>query len=153
LLRLFPPIAMPAGDGDFAISRIPAGRYHLNVNLPGEDWYLAGLSVRGANGKLTVIEDVIPVKPAQQLGGVTIAIRTGAAALSGRVTHNSGGSEHSGPIRIYLIPIDQEASFRSAQDAAKTSSSSGSKAPPTAARQSASALPVPVQGGASQAQT
>jgi len=136
LLSVFTLAAIPDGAGDFMISKVSAGRYQLNINLPSRDWYVSGVTQPGPGSKPKLIEDDVALKPGENLTGLSISVRRGAAAVSGRVVSGSEGKPPLPPLlRVYLVPLEQGVTVKSAgaaateQAAALSSSESRATAP------------------------
>jgi len=153
LLGLFTLAAIPDGAGDFMIAKVSAGRYQLIINLPSRDWYVSGVTQPGAGGKPKPIEDNVALKPGQNLTGLSISVRRGAAAVSGRVVPGSEGNPLPRLLRVYLVPLEEGATTKFAasaateQAAALSSSESRTTAPPRQSEslqsEAAERLPVP----------
>jgi hypothetical protein len=136
LVSMFTLAAIPDGAGDFMISKVSAGRYLLNINLPSRDWYVSGVTQPGPGGKPKPIEDDVALKPAENLAGLSISFRRGAAAVRGRVVPGSEGKPLPPLLRVYLVPLEQGVTSKSAgssasdQSTALSSSESRTTAPP-----------------------
>jgi hypothetical protein len=107
VLGVFNRAAIPDGNGDFRIAKVIAGRYQLEINLPSKDWYLAGVTRPAAEGKPKLIGDDLALKPGENLAGLSISVRRGAAAVNGRIVAGSDGSRLPPLLRVYLIPLDK----------------------------------------------
>ena len=77
---MFTLAAIPDGGGDFMISKVSAGRYQLTINLPSRDWYVSSLTQLGAGEKPKPIEGEVTLKQGENLTGLSISVRHGAAA-------------------------------------------------------------------------
>lgn len=74
--------------GEFTIRNLESGRYHLDVGLPGDAWYVHSIIQPAAIGPGKTVAGPptgIPVKSAEKVSGVEVRIAEGAAALRGRV--------------------------------------------------------------------
>ncbi len=124
----------PDDKGDFTISGMDAGRYRLDVQLPGDDLYLRALAFdRAANAATTATTtkpDAPNAKPkpattaataandparvglrlgaGEQLGGLVVNVARGAASLRGRVAPANASEPPLGNLRVYLLPAEPE---------------------------------------------
>ena len=118
------------------IAKVSAGRYQLNINLPSRDWYVSGVTQPGPGGKPKPIDDNVALKPGENLTGLSISVRRGAAAVSGRIVSGSEGKPLPPLLRVYLVPLEQGVTVKSAgaaateRAAAPSSSESRTTAPP-----------------------
>jgi hypothetical protein len=122
LLSVFTLAAIPDGAGDFMIAKISAGRYQLNINLPSRQWYVSGVTQPGPGAKPKTIEDSVALKPGENLTGLSISVHRGAASVSGRVVTASEGKPLPPLLRVYLVPLEQDVTTKSATSAAREQS-------------------------------
>jgi hypothetical protein len=100
------------------IAKVSAGRYQLSINLPSRDWYVSGVTQPGPGDKPKPIDDNVALKPGENLTGLSISVRRGAAAVSGRVVPGAEGKPLPPLLRVYLVPLEQRITAKSASSAA-----------------------------------
>jgi carboxypeptidase family protein len=101
---------------EFSLNNLEPGRYHIETNLPGENWYIRAIK-QPAPGKVKGLTDVsgagIALKRSDNLAGIEVSLADGAAGLSGRLDY---GNDHQAaankmPLsryRVHLIPAENE---------------------------------------------
>jgi hypothetical protein len=107
--------AVPNERGEFRLSNLHDGSHRLDVQLPGEDWYLRSIAlpVAAANTKTattskTAMPGAFNLKPGERLSGATLTIGQGAAALRGRVAVAAEGARLPAGLRVHLVPVEPE---------------------------------------------
>lgn len=105
----FSRAATPDDRGEFVIRDLEAGRYHLNLQLPSDHWYIKAMSLAAAAPSRTAAQSLtasgITVKSGEKLQGLALTIAEGAAGVSGRVE----GKKLPSRLRIHLVPVEAEA--------------------------------------------
>lgn len=101
--------SQPDAKGSFQLKYLAEGRHHLDVDLPGDDWYVRAVTrVGGPNGRpVDVGPDGLAIKTGERVTGVTITISEGAAGLRGRVVAEMKPPSGS-RLRVFLIPASKE---------------------------------------------
>jgi hypothetical protein len=107
--------AVPNERGEFRLANLRDGSQRLDVQLPGEDWYLRSIAlpVAAANAKAaatskTAVPGAFNLKPGERLSGATLTIGQGAAALRGRVAATAEGTRLPTGLRVHLVPVEPE---------------------------------------------
>jgi hypothetical protein len=113
--------AAPDEKGNFSISELTAGTYHLETRLPADDWFLRSItsgSPQGSAGAraaarrapaLREASDSFSLKNGDLFEGLAITLARGAAGLSGQVVPKKG-SRIPAISRVVLVPADPEQS-------------------------------------------
>jgi hypothetical protein len=113
--------AAPDEKGNFSISELTAGTYHLETRLPADDWLLrsitsgdpqASAGARAAARRAPALReasDSFSLKNGDLFEGLTITLARGAAGLSGQVVPKEG-SRMPAISRVVLVPADPEQS-------------------------------------------
>jgi carboxypeptidase family protein len=91
-------------DGEFTISALAAGTYHIQSQLPEETWYLRSISIPG-----TVVSKGIALKAGRKLTGMIMSIAEGAAGLRGKIVAEKEGAALPSQLRIQLVPSEAAA--------------------------------------------
>jgi hypothetical protein len=111
--------AAPDEKGNFSISELTAGTYHLETRLPADDWFLRSIASesprlprRSTGAAPKRPGDAAPIDPfsikaGDSMNGVTVTIARGAAGLSGRLVSKEG-FQRPPRLRVFLIPADPE---------------------------------------------
>jgi Carboxypeptidase regulatory-like domain len=107
-------------DGEFTITSLEAGTYHIESQLPDENWYLRSITIPSAapTSKQTAaatpagvsVSTGINLKSGKHLSGVTLVIAEGAAGLQGKIEAEVEGSSLPSQLRIHLVPSEQSSS-------------------------------------------
>jgi Carboxypeptidase regulatory-like domain len=102
--------------GEFTIQNLESGLYRLNIDLPGEDYYVRSITrpAAGASKKDTEVSRAgIAIKSGEKLSGFEVLIAEGAASLRGRAvpahedkTKNGAGTAR---LQIHLLPAEESA--------------------------------------------
>jgi hypothetical protein len=96
---------------EFKIGMLAAGRYRIETQLPGEDWYLRSVTLppEKADAQPTdAAKSGITLKAGQQLPGVSITVKEGAVGLRGRVVPAKEGARLPERLRVHIIPAEKE---------------------------------------------
>ncbi|MBD0325322.1 MAG: carboxypeptidase regulatory-like domain-containing protein [Pyrinomonadaceae bacterium] len=109
--------AMPNAKGEFRLHNLRDGSHRLDVQLPGEDWYVRSIALpvapvaqtraTAAQSKTTT-PGAFTLKPGERLSGVTITVGQGAATLRGRVAQAAEGAMLPANLRVHLVPVEAE---------------------------------------------
>jgi hypothetical protein len=108
----FPADSTPNNKGEFKISRIDAGRQHIVIRFPNEDWYVRSLKLPPlppASEARDAARNGVTVKSGEQVQGMTITLAEGAAGLRGRVVQATEGARLPERLRLHLVPAEKEA--------------------------------------------
>jgi hypothetical protein len=110
--------ATPNDKGEFVVGDLEAGRYRLNAQLPSDHWFIKAMSLpttaparptrTAAAAKAAApsfAASGLTLKSGEKLGGVTITLAEGAAALSGRLE----GKKLAVRMRVFVVPAEKEA--------------------------------------------
>jgi hypothetical protein len=104
--------SVPDAKGDFLLSNLDIGLYHVDTELPGPGWYLRSIAIgtqpipikpSGPN----ISRDGLTLKSGERLSGLTITITEGAASLRGHVSV-AEGQVLPARLRVYLAPAESE---------------------------------------------
>lgn len=120
----------PDESGAFTILNLEAGSYRIEIDAPGERLYLTAIQMprpasartgadapRSANrtraasaGDASAPAAAFNVGDGQQLAGLTIRFKEGAARLSGHVVPSleAAASPVASSLRLYLVPVERE---------------------------------------------
>ncbi|MEP7271823.1 MAG: carboxypeptidase-like regulatory domain-containing protein [Acidobacteriota bacterium] len=101
-------------NGGFTIRNLVSGLYRLNVDLPGEDWYVRALIQPTAGLPRRNPEDSrsgIAIKSGESVTGVEVHIAEGAASLRGQVVYVNDSStkdaaRQARQSQIHLLPVE-----------------------------------------------
>ena len=106
----------PDEKGEFMIRHIDPGRHFIRPLLPAENWYVMSISTAtnapaGAkSGRQApaagVAQSGFALKPGEKLSGLTVAIASGAASLSGKVVAAKEGTRLPSRLRVHLTPAE-----------------------------------------------
>jgi hypothetical protein len=100
--------------GEFRLISLSPARYRLQVNLPGESWYLKSITApaptpaRGARDTsgVDIARSGILLKAGERLDGVTVTIAEGAVRLRGRVAPDKEGAQLLTKMIVHLVPAE-----------------------------------------------
>jgi hypothetical protein len=102
--------------GEFAIQNLESGLYRLNVDLPGEDYYVRSITLPAAGASKKDTEGSragIAIKSGEKLSGFEVLIAEGAASLRGRAVPESETQPRNGAgparLQIHLLPAEESA--------------------------------------------
>jgi hypothetical protein len=88
--------ATPNNKGEFSLKNLKEGRYRIETELPGENWYVQSITMHKSSPG-----DGIQLKTGEKMTGLLITLDEGAAGLRGKVL----ASER---LKIYLVPEERE---------------------------------------------
>jgi hypothetical protein len=109
--------AVPNAKGEFRLHSLRDGSYRLDVQLPGDDWYVRSIAMPGAvapaNARAAAQSKIAPpgaftLKVGERLSGVSITVGQGAAVLRGRVAQIAEGALLPTNLRLHLVPVEPE---------------------------------------------
>lgn len=102
------PRSAPAEKGEFTLKNLDAGSYRLSADLPGETWYVRGITQPGIGAAKRTDAARLPfgLKQGEKLSGLEITIAEGAASLSGRVIAAKEGQTLTPRLIVHLIPAE-----------------------------------------------
>jgi protocatechuate 3,4-dioxygenase beta subunit len=102
----------PNDKGEFKIEMLEAARYHLEMKLPSDDWYIRSVTLP-ADSPATKPQNAalngIALKAGDHLAGMTVKIAEGAAGLRGRIVPATEGARLPDGLQVHLIPAEKEA--------------------------------------------
>jgi hypothetical protein len=101
------PQAALTDKGEFTIDRVEPGRYRVEYNFIGEDWYVRSVrlpSTVPAKPPIDAARYGITVKQGENIKGLNITLAEGAAAVKGKIV--SAVSLPEG-LRVHLVPADK----------------------------------------------
>ncbi|MDX6695079.1 MAG: hypothetical protein QOF02_2682 [Blastocatellia bacterium] len=118
-LRRWPTAANDKGE--FKLFNLTGGSYRLNLQLPGDDWFIrsialpaaAAAAVAQANAKSAVqgksnVPGKFVLKNGERINGITVTVAQGAASLRGRVASAAEGVALPARLRLFLVPVEPE---------------------------------------------
>jgi hypothetical protein len=110
----------PNDKGEFKLLNLTGGNYRLNVQLPGDDWYVRAIAMPAAAaavaqaGAKTAAQSKpnapgkFVLRNGERINGVTVNIAQGAAMLRGRVASAAEGVALPARLRLHLVPVEPE---------------------------------------------
>jgi hypothetical protein len=113
-------VFVPNEKGEFKVNSLAAGRYRIEPNLPGENWFVKSIasassaaSPTGAAAKAPAATNDLAragalLKSGEKLSGVTVTIADGATSLRGKIEVKAGGKFPS-RLRVHLVPAETTA--------------------------------------------
>lgn len=109
-------LATPNDKGDFKLGNLRGGSYRLNVQLPGEDWYVRSIAMpasaptgaKPARQSKTATPGTFTLKSGESMNGLNVTIGQGAAGLRGRVVAATEGATLPARLRVHLVPVEAE---------------------------------------------
>src|SRR5262249_19925338 len=90
--------------GAFAVRNLRPGRHRMDIQLPGENWFLKSMTMTGAT-PANDPRNGVTLKSGDRVDGLTITLATGAAALKGKVIP-AGGAGLPPRLRAHLVPAE-----------------------------------------------
>ncbi len=90
--------------GVFAIRNLRPGRHRMDIQLPGENWFLKTMTMTGAT-PANDPRNGLTLKAGDRVEGLTITLAAGAAGLKGKIIPASGARLPS-RLRAHLVPAD-----------------------------------------------
>jgi hypothetical protein len=98
--------------GEFKVGMLEPARYHLEPQLPSDDWYLRSVTLPAAP-PATQPKDAalngVAIKAGDNLTGMTVTLAKGAAGLLGHVVAAKEGARLPDGLRVHLVPAEKEA--------------------------------------------
>lgn len=111
-------VGVPNNKGEFKLSSLRSGSYRLNVQLPGDDWYVRSLVLPGSAPAPTRAKPApqskatppgsFTLKSGERITGLAVTVGQGAAGLRGRVAPATEGASLPARLRVYLVPAETE---------------------------------------------
>jgi len=101
----------PDAKGEFTAQLPGGGSYHLETELLGGDLFLSSVTLpaESADKPPKDASGGIAVKNSERISGVTVTVAQGAAQVSGRVVAAGSGTSLPPRLRVYLVPVEKEA--------------------------------------------
>lgn len=102
----------PDEKGEFKVSLLRPGLYHMDVHLPDDELFIKSMTLAPAvaNGKpIEAAKSGIRVKAGDKITRLGITIGEGAAGLKGRVVSGEQDRAPSENIRLFLVPAERDA--------------------------------------------
>ncbi|HEY7911468.1 MAG TPA: carboxypeptidase-like regulatory domain-containing protein [Blastocatellia bacterium] len=96
--------------GAFTISPVIAGRYFVEAQLPGTDWYISSIALSGParSGPADLAREGVTIKPGERVAGLTISIREDAASARGSILFPKERTNLPPGLRVYLVPAEPD---------------------------------------------
>ncbi len=94
-----------------------SGKYRMNIELPGDDWFvrsivMPGAPATGAGKPAAQSKNILPgaftLHAGERISGLVVTIGQGAASLRGRVQAASQGVNLPAGLRVHLVPVEAE---------------------------------------------
>ena len=102
---------VPDEKGEFKIRPLDAGRYRLDVDVPGETSFIRAITLPPASPEgrpVDAARNGIDLKASERLAGVTITVAQGAAGIAGRVVPAKTGAGLPSSLVVRLVPAEKE---------------------------------------------
>ncbi len=99
----------PDKDGGFTLKNLEAGRYWVNTDLPGEDWYIRAITQLASPKPIDISRSGLTLKQGEKITGIEMTIAHGAASLSGKIVPSTEGAQLPKRLRVHLIPAETAA--------------------------------------------
>jgi len=93
--------------GAFAVRNLRPGRHRMDIQLPGENWFLKSMTMTGAT-PANDPRNGLTLKSGDRVDGLTITLATGAAGLKGKITP-AGDAKLPSRLRAHLVPAETAA--------------------------------------------
>src|SRR5215510_6355666 len=90
--------------GVFAIRNLRPGRHRIDIQLPGENWFLKAMTMTGATPAIDP-RNGVTLKSGDRVTGLTIILATGAAGLKGKII-SGGNAGLPSRLRAHLVPAE-----------------------------------------------
>jgi len=103
--------AAPDGNGAFVLSSLDADSYRIEVQLPGEKWYVRSMTPPSSDqpgGAAKQSRNDIAVKAGARLVDLVITLSEGAASVSGRVTPAPRDEAGASRLHVHVVPAESE---------------------------------------------
>jgi len=101
------PFAFVREHGEFAITQLTSGSFHLRVSGLGANLYVKSITLDGRD----LLRNPIKIEEGKTVGGVRIVLSSSVVTFSGRAMDKSAGGEPSKPLTdaaILLFPVEAE---------------------------------------------
>jgi hypothetical protein len=94
--------------GAFTISPVIAGRYFVEAQLPGTDWYINSIALSSSahSGPADLAREGVTIKSGERVTGLTVAIREDAASVRGSILFPKERSKLPSGLRVHLVPAE-----------------------------------------------
>lgn len=102
----------PNEKGEFTSGFLRPGVRHMEVQLPGENYYVKSMTLPPtiSTGKpIDAAKSGVKLKPGDKVKGLVVTIQEGAALLGGKVVTGKESHAPSERMRVHLIPAEPEA--------------------------------------------
>ncbi|MEN3331758.1 MAG: hypothetical protein V7641_1123 [Blastocatellia bacterium] len=102
----------PSDKGDFSLTWLEAGQYHIEPAMLGEDYFVQSITLPAPaknQPPVDVTRYPLAVKSGDHLNNLTVTIAEGAAAARGRVVSATKDARLPDRLRIHLVPAEKEA--------------------------------------------
>jgi len=100
----------PDDKGEFTINSVEAGRYRMEYNFIGEDWYIRSVTLPSpvpAKPAIDAARNGFAVKQGERVDGLIITLAEGAAAVKGRLASANDGARLPDRLRVHLVPAEK----------------------------------------------
>jgi Carboxypeptidase regulatory-like domain len=98
--------ATPDKSSGFTLKNLEAGRYWINPDLPGENWYIRAITHAATPKHVEISRVGVTLRQGEKLSGIEMTIAHGAASLGGRIVPATEGAQLPKRLRVYLIPAE-----------------------------------------------
>ena len=99
----------PDKSGGFTLRNLEAGRYWINTDLPGENWYIRAITQAATPKPVDLSRVGVTLKQGERLSGIDMTIAHGAASLGGKIIPATEGAQFPKRLRVHLIPAEMAA--------------------------------------------
>src|SRR5262249_44234444 len=93
--------------GAFAVRNLRPGRHRIDIQLPGENWFLKSMTMTGATPAPDP-RNGVTLKSGDRAEGLIITLATGAAGLKGKIVP-AGNAGLPSRLRAHLVPAEPHA--------------------------------------------
>ena len=100
----------PDDKGEFTINSVEAGRYRMEYNYIGDDWYVRSVTLPSpvpAKPAIDAARNGFAVKQGERVAGLNITLAEGAAAVKGKIVSANEGAQLPDRLRVHLVPADK----------------------------------------------
>lgn len=103
-------VAAPDDKGAFILNGLRAGRHFLELQLPGEHWFVKSVLLSSAPAATPLAREAgrngITLKAGEKIADLAVTLAEGAAGLKGKVISNG---KLPSRLRVHLLPAEPEA--------------------------------------------
>jgi len=102
----------PSDKGEFALTGLEAGQYHIEPSMLSEDYYVRSITFPAPAKNQPPVDAArtpLAVKSGERLNNLTVTIAEGAAAVRGRVVSATESARLPDRLRVHLVPAEKEA--------------------------------------------